>query len=323
MTRAPLKTIPPLPTAFDLIDLVGPAPATAGALRDLAWLLFAPDPLAADTPLLAEHICPTSWREARQAQWLQRLQQLAQRPQPLLQVLESVPRRLGLYAEALLGFWLEHDPQLQLIARHQPLREGKRTLGDFDFILRSPEQGTIHLELAVKFFLGLPGASSPDHWVGTTLDDSLGIKGRHIVEHQLQLSHHPAAHRLLSGPVQQRWCWFKGWMFHPLMADIGLASVLAADHCRGVWGTAAQLLAHWGLEAEVDYLPLQQRLAPARRQEACTTTLSPLIAAWRSEPWPRLLARFQLGAAGYEEAERAWLVPDDWLQRATGGGFCP
>lgn len=322
MTPIHFETIPLLHTAFAIIDRAAPPLPAHVMLRDLAWLLFSPDPLAADTPQLHSYACPPAWRNLRQSDWLQRLQQLAHAPQPLLNALASVPRRLGLYAEALLGFWLDHDPQLELVLRHHPVRDGKRTLGDFDFILRSQQDGLIHLELAVKFFLGLPGASSLDHWVGTTLDDSLGIKWRRIIEHQLQLSHQPAARLLLPEPVTRQWCWFKGWMFHPLGHDTGADVLLAPQHCRGVWGNAAQLLAHWGADAEVDYLPLWQRLAPARRIGAdAASPLHSHLQAWQAEskPWPRLLARFEPGPQGAEEAERAWLVPDDWLQRATGG----
>lgn len=309
----------PLPALLRQIDRLQTEPLARSAVRDLAWLLFAPAPLPAD-PAVQRWLCP--WSEEWATDWQARVLQLAQAPSPLLQAITPAPRRLGLYAEALLAYWLASTPQLQLLLRHHPVRADRRTVGEFDFVVRS-HTGLVHLELAVKFFLGLPGAHAMQHWPGTSLDDSLHIKWQHLLQHQLQLADHPAAAQVLPEPLTDRWSWFRGWLFQPLQGAATLPG-LAPDYCSGVWGPPAQLLDHWGHQAPVAWLPLLQRLAPASRLPP-PQSLADAVREWQAgeAPYPRLLARVQTDADGVQETARAFIVPDDWLQRATEAGFSP
>lgn len=318
--------VPALESALAIADRADLDFTTRAVLRDLAWLLFAPDTLTADIPRLGEYTWPSQWREEHVGNWLQRLAQLVLQPVPLMQAIEPIPRRLGLYAEALMDFWMENDPAIDVVFRHQTVSENKRTVGDFDLVLRTRQEGLIHMELAVKFFLGLPGATGLDHWIGTTLDDSLAIKWRRVIDHQLQLSHHPSARELLPNGVSQRWCWFKAWMFYPITYELVPQAFFSRDHCRGVWGNAEALLAHWTPDADVQWMPLLQRLAPALLpRDATPLRLHEAIAQWRQQevPHARVLARFGYKAGAWREIERAYLVPDDWLLRATAKGLLP
>lgn len=303
-----------LQQAFDLIDASGqPLPARR-VLRDLAWLLFAADPLPRQ-----ENTC--WWDEA---EWLDQLQVLARAPQALLQAAEHSPRRLGLYAEQLLAIWLQQAPHVRLLLRHQPIFEGRRTIGDLDFIVMHERYGLIHIELAVKFFLALPGAQTLDQWVGTSLDDNLGSKWRHLHERQLPLSAHPAARQLLPGDIQLRSAWFKAWLFTPLQQPVNTAQ-LRDDYCRGHWGSAGQLLDDWGENALVSWLPLLQRLAPAIADESMPgLPLGQLLHEWQQEThWPRLLVRLQEHGQERHESARAWVVDANWPAQATQRPLSP
>ncbi len=128
-------------------------------VRDLAWLLFAPDllrasqagaPLAHPFTTAAEHDAVLAWLDSLDA------------VPDALHVHARDPKftRLGIYAESLLGFFLAHGPTMRLIAANVPLRHGRRTIGECDFLLEDAQRSRLHWELAVKFYLHI-GDGSP------------------------------------------------------------------------------------------------------------------------------------------------------------------
>lgn len=318
IAHAPDPSAPaPLLQAWQDIDQAGVVPAARAVLRDLAWLLFAPPPVA-QLPGDA----PCWWSEA---QWCERLRQLIAQPQPLLEVARHAPHRLGLYAEHLLAFWLASDAELQVLLRHHAVREGKLTLGDLDFVVRHPEHGVIHIELAVKYFLGLPPGNTLQHWVGTSLDDSLALKLQHMQRRQLPLSAHPGVERALGEGVRWRQAWLRGWLFHPLASQLQLPE-LHAEHCRGQWGTPEQILRQFDGSSPAFWLPLLQRLAPAQAPaDTALPALHHLLQEWQQQerPWPRLLALMQIDQAQWVEWQRVWVVPPEWEQLATARLLSP
>ena len=150
------------------------------AVRDLAWLLSSASP----------------WQDAADieparllgAQGWPQLLALDAAPQPLLAYLAAHPvRRLGFYAERLLAFWFGIAPHIELVAANLPVRDGGKTVGEFDFLLRV-DGVPLHLEAASKFYLQLEDGA----WVGASLRDALLLKAGKTRQ-QLQLSRHPAA----------------------------------------------------------------------------------------------------------------------------------
>ena len=157
-------------------------------VRDLAWACFGPD-------LLAENQRP-GWpadghlplSEAR----ADRLRQLDRAPSPLLSFLgQRSGGRLGLYFEALWHFFLARDPDVELLAHNLPVKDATRTIGEFDLLYRDlPRERCVHLELAVKYYLGAPGS---DQWIGPNQADRLDLKLDRLLQHQTRLGQHPAA----------------------------------------------------------------------------------------------------------------------------------
>ncbi|TDX32924.1 hypothetical protein DFO67_101218 [Modicisalibacter xianhensis] len=194
-------------------------------VRDLAWLLQAPDLLSTPFPgrpsLMALGLADPDGRRA----WLSDLEG---RPQALEAM--TGPRltgRLGHYHEVLWHFLLDNAPGTRLLAHNLPVRDDKRTLGEIDvlYTARNDPQ-PIHLELAIKYYLGLPqGPGAPDsqaRWIGPGCADSLAIKRQRTIVSQLPLSHTHEARAVLKPYTEQtplQHLAMPGTLFHPWSAD--------------------------------------------------------------------------------------------------------
>ncbi|SHF41309.1 hypothetical protein SAMN02745148_02561 [Modicisalibacter ilicicola DSM 19980] len=170
-------------------------------VRDLAWLLHAPDLLTtpfAGRPSLGELGLEDPQR--RRA-WLQGFEQAPQTIEA--RVGPSLVNRLGLYHERLWHFLLDQAPDTRLLAHNLTIRDTKRTLGELDLLYRHRRDAQpVHLELAIKYYLGLPqGPETPDsqaRWIGPGCADSLAIKRQHAIDHQLSLALRPEAAEALA-----------------------------------------------------------------------------------------------------------------------------
>lgn len=156
------------------------------------------------------------------------LTDLDRNPTPLLQILEArCDYRLGHYFESLLAYWLAwpQNPLYRLIARNLAVREGKRTLGEMDFLVQERESGEFqHWEVAVKFYLGTAPNGQYQNWQGPGLKDRLDIKVDHLLQHQLRLGELPQAQKAfqnigLPACLPRPVCFLKGQLFYPMDAD--------------------------------------------------------------------------------------------------------
>jgi hypothetical protein len=157
-------------------------------VRDLAWAGFAP-PMILGPDISGAGIDYSPF-------WREHLQALDADPAPLLAFLgDACEKRLGIYYERLWHYLLERDPDTELLAHNLPVRDGKRTIGEFDCLFWCRRRNAhIHLELAVKFYLGIPGQ---DSWLGPGARDRLDIKLDHLLDQQSRLASHPAARQPL------------------------------------------------------------------------------------------------------------------------------
>lgn len=203
-------------------------PADAAA-AELHWLLTAPSLLRAPAgvedggALLATLIDdPSSLRRAAL--------HLARLPRP---------RRLGQHFENLVACALSHHPRFEVVARNVPLRQGANTLGELDLLVRDHSDGTLcHWELALKFYLGLPGEASPYGWPGPDSQDQLEHKAAHLFHEQLPRSAEPAVRSLLAAQgwtVQRRVLLTRGRLFYPRQGRPPLCQWVDPGHQRGVW----------------------------------------------------------------------------------------
>ncbi|WP_136064457.1 DUF1853 family protein [Modicisalibacter radicis] len=166
-------------------------------VRDLAWLLEAPDLLVTaypGRPTLDE--LGLADPERRTA-WLDALERDPTALEAALDTRRAV--RLGLYHEALWHFLLARAPGTRLLAANLAVHDARgATLGELDLIYAARDGGPpIHLELAIKYYLGLPDGPGPRHdaarWIGPGCADSLAVKRQRSLGHQLPLAHRPEA----------------------------------------------------------------------------------------------------------------------------------
>ncbi len=236
------------------------------------------------------------------------LQQLDQDPTLLLDYLSAAcpSRRLGLQYEAFWHFFLQQDPQTDLIAHNIPVRDSKgRSLGEFDVVYKDRLSGTFyHLELAVKFFLALdtPVNKHPlSLWLGPNSADRLDKKLLRLLNHQLPLAASPEGEQSLRtlGVTQTTpQLRIGGMLFHQPNTDISHSDPsLHARHLKGQWlhlEAFQNLHGEWRKLGKPDWLsadfsqgePLDENLASEVKQR------------------PLML----INAAG----ERIFLVSQDW-----------
>jgi len=163
-------------------------------VHDLAWVI-------ASAPMIVGGAFSENWIDRQQCQrWFQGasawLLEQDKAPGLLQEYLRTLlDKRLGSRFEALLAWWLEANPQLELMHRNLAVRVPGRTLGEFDFIIRDRLTGrVIHWEVAVKFYLAVADAQLRTVYYGPDLRDRLDNKLRHMVNHQMSLAERAEVH---------------------------------------------------------------------------------------------------------------------------------
>ncbi|MEH6389617.1 MAG: DUF1853 family protein [Pseudomonas profundi] len=202
-------------------------------VRDLAWVACSGSLLEPGILPLRDPLAGSAWRHDPEL-LLYRLKQLDADPVPLQQLIPvSRDLRLGNYYERLWQALLHLAPDVRILAHNVALRDNGHTLGELDLLIEDPAGAVVHLELAVKFYLGMPeqlsglkpadsveratvACSSPHcTWRGPDPRDTLHDKVSRLRDHQLKLTDylHLAATPLprpdLSG------AWLQGVLFGP------------------------------------------------------------------------------------------------------------
>ena len=308
-------------------------------VRDLGWLCLTPDLLRMPCPgrpgLDELGLSKGGWRD-----YLNRLEAA---PEVLEDwVADAMNARLGHYHERLWQFLLESSPNTRLLAHNLPVMRERRTLGELDIVYRQAGcRQPIHLEVAIKFYLGLvegPGEDTDQaRWVGPGCADSLAGKRSHLYHHQLPLIDTPEARLAvneftgempgaLNGTdhdeikVWQRMA-MPGVLFYPWQSEPGQVSLpspheATAEHMRGHWltwhdwpafraGLAAGTRGAWLHKPHWLAPPLPQQLRPLEEVDAYLTTRFSTGAA----PLPLVLKDENGGW------QRLFVVGDDWPRR--------
>lgn len=228
-------------------------------VRDLAWLMTAPDLIDTDWPgrpsLTQLGLGEPEHRHAY-------LAAIDADPSALeAMVGRTATTRLGQYHEFLWQFLLSTAPATELLAHNVPIREEKRTLGELDLLYRNADGRLQHLEVAIKFFLGLPcgpgDSGDTCRWIGPGGLDSLALKVSHLLHHQLPLLQSQRARELLllglnDSPANTIKEAPLASLQHGIEAHLAMPGVLFQPwHCpmalpRGVPDSALQgLWCHW------------------------------------------------------------------------------
>jgi hypothetical protein len=290
-------------------------------VRSLAWMLTSPSMLAKDSPVwhhkIANLILP---EKSKLHAWLLALDQ---QPTELHEALAlHKHRRLGHYAENLLAFYLRHAGLLYLHGL-QVHEDNFSTIGEFDFLLHEPD-GLLHWEIATKFYLFEPGdelnhrADLADY-LGPNLADTLAAKMDKIFHHQLALSHHLAAQKLLPKRVIAAKALIKGWLFYreQHFSQMSVEGV-AEDHCRGYWWALKDLerltIPYFLILERLQWLaPVQTRLDSVMEQGQLHDAI---FRHFQRDNAPIMLALMYKNGDVMQEYCRGMVVPDDWLIQA-------
>lgn len=218
--------------------------ALAFAIGSVSLVLDWPNPQAAASEPTIELPSDVFWQQQLQRYW-PRLLQLDANPRPLQHALNLRPNlRLGHYFEDLLAFWLGDEGwhEFMLIGHGIQRMDGKRTLGELDFLLENLDTGQIeHWEVCVKFYLGEGRLNAAD-WVGLQRQDTLGRKLHHLQQQQF------AVRRIQGLTIDRRRAVVKGRLFWPtvLPQQQGAIDWLNPTHLRGNWQQHAPRLGSEG-----------------------------------------------------------------------------
>lgn len=208
------------------------------AVRDLAWTIASP-------PLVSGNLEDTHWWSYEEClaefnDCLLGLQELERHPEPLIQHLSHLKnKRLGSIFEGFISYWLTISPNYREIKQNIQIIEDKHTYGEVDFIiedLRTYE--VIHLEVAVKFYLGCTPYEDAYRWFGTNTNDQLGKKIDHLKYHQTQLTkkHPEKLKKYFPNKIDRRDCFVKGRLFYPEGSAISPQNIeLNNHHLKGYW----------------------------------------------------------------------------------------
>ncbi len=282
------------------------------AHRNLAWAIASP-------PLIEHADGQAIWPDDRWYQELKTTLSAIKGDPPL----PAKPHhfRLGGYFEELLIWWLDQPHGLNLIEANLPVRDRHRTLGEFDLLVDN--RGCVeHWEVAVKFYLGSGDLRDTCRWFGPNTADRLDLKLARLTEHQLHLSSHPVAKRLLQDKgiaVQRTRCVIKGRLYYPwdlfAMDDFGYLSNAGAQHEKGWWlnRTAFQNIFapkpyRWAYLQKQHWLSIivpNDRLAEMNFSEACDFLIQP------GQPQAIQLAAMVDG----REVNRGFIIDENWSKR--------
>lgn len=303
-------------------------------LRDLAWLLATPD--------LIELTGPTTYpgRPTRQElglvdsidDWLANLSSL-------VSTLDGqLATRMGHYHERLWHLMLDNAPNTRLLAKNLRITQRRNTLGELDMLYRTRDNpNPIHLEVAIKFYLGLPegpgDATCQSRWIGPGGLDSLALKCSHLRHHQLPISRTATAQAIIAHwlaprdigpapplhhPLTQRLA-MPGVLFYPWHATLPPPSGATVDHRRGKWCYLRdwpQFAAQRSEALKMAWLEKPHWLAPpplarfysAKKHMADVT---PLIHRYGPQQVV-LYDPLAKALTGEKPLERLVIVPDDW-----------
>lgn len=207
-------------------------------VRDLAWVIASP-PLVSgnidDVHWWSNIDCLTEFNDC-----LNELHKLDLDPQPLIKHLVNLKnRRLGSIFEGLISYWLIISPNFKELYQNIQLIEDKHTYGEIDFIIKEiSTDKVIHLEVAVKFYLGCKPYEDPYRWFGTNTKDQLGKKIAHLKTHQTQLSssYPDKLKKYVVHTIDAKHCFVKGRLFYPEDSNIPPQNLSLVDnHLRGRW----------------------------------------------------------------------------------------
>ena len=286
-------------------------------VRDLAWAIASAPMMARLPPFEIFDQDAAQHEFVRAHEWLKSLDN---DPQALMQHLEQFPvHKLGYRFESLILFWLKWHPEFECLAHNLQVQAEKRTLGAFDFIVRTRNDWVEHWEVTVKFYLQFSKVGAWSSWIGPGKTDRLDLKLGRMIEHQLPLSETSAGISALdglsAGGVQIRRAFIKGMLFRAWVDPSEGPPDINPQASMGVWIPKRELHRYvestrpsrWMLRKKPDWLGS----ARCSFEESLDAGQLHALKIDRPEMLSCLSPRSQHELYEYG---RIFIVPDDWAR---------
>ncbi|MDA8637953.1 DUF1853 family protein [Rhodospirillales bacterium] len=153
---------------------------------------------------------------------------------------------LGRYFETLVQIVITLSPEVESCHHNITIHDGIRTCGELDILYKMSGRW-VHLELAVKFYIGLGDRSDPHQWYGPAARETLWRKLKRLTEHQLILPGTKAGvsalDRLDISAVHSE-ALVMGRLFHPIINwqknDLITPAEISQNHSTGWWCRATE-----------------------------------------------------------------------------------
>jgi len=144
--------------------------------------------------------------------------------------------------EAVCKQILEYCPDYEVLVHNLPIREGKQTIGEIDFILKEvATQQLVHVELTYKFYIIDPSISEPIHQLmGPNRRDMFFTKMEKIKNQQFKLIHSTPGRKALAElginhtKIRHYAC-YKAQLFEPYMSKPITIRPLNPNSIIGYW----------------------------------------------------------------------------------------
>jgi hypothetical protein len=148
---------------------------------------------------------------------------------------------LGKYFERMVGFLLHTSPALEVLLENHQLIKDERTTGEIDFVYSEHRLAdrVVHLEVAVKYYLGYNHSQNHEDWIGPNGLDTLDRK---MKKFQKQLGSSDELNDLIQRGVQKKQVLLMGYFFRHI------SSLKLPLGCHPFFQTRVQ----WMYERELD-----------------------------------------------------------------------
>ena len=283
------------------------------AIRHLAWLCEAPQLLASPLTFYPARFLPEDYLSVL-THWDTHPESVPER------LLTATERRLGHYFERLYEVMLSELMGWPIVLKNQQIRQDGRTIGELDFLVRNPQSGQLeHHEIAIKYYLGVPGPDSGTWWYGPNAHDRLDLKSNHLVSRQSQLAQRPETQNLLTelgiNETAKPRIFMPGYLFYPDKTKVTLPNTVPDTHLTGRWCYARDL----DRSQTVHWVPLNKPHWIGPWSQAHTPDADKALASiqWvESHSIPVLFAEMTWHTAleCWVEDDRWFVVPQGWPQ---------
>jgi uncharacterized protein len=296
-----------------LADLL--AKLTHPDVRALAWAIGSPALFDAAHPVWQRQLRDDDWSARELAHCADWLIELERSPAKLHEAAgdPTVNTPLGHVFEKLVLFWQSARPDVRAAKRGLIVRNGGRTIGEFDVVMLRHDGVIETLEVTVKYYLNLNPELGIEGCIGPRAFDRMSDKFAKMTTRQTGLGHSEFGRKTICQWLEQscgeirtpdeliveNYALARGYIFHP-SDDAGFAKELSPQHGRGLWQTDELALPgpHWrnlaGREWLGPYLGLREEKG------------------WPNDPaMPRMYANLEARGDAWAETERRFVVRAD------------